>query len=111
MADIIAGATLLVAPALNEGHGRTLIEAMLLSTPVIASRSGGHTEIIEDGVNGMLFNPDDSTAMAETIIDLLSDIKKIEKIVDVAKKFAVQNFSADVHARAILKTYMDLVKG
>ena len=111
VADIIAGATLLVAPALNEGHGRTLIEAMLLSTPVIASRSGGHTEIIEDGVNGMLFNPDDSTAMAETIIDLLSDIKKIEKIVDVAKKFAVQNFSADVHARAILKTYMDLVKG
>ncbi|MBU74879.1 MAG: hypothetical protein CMM73_04140 [Rhodospirillaceae bacterium] len=110
VANIIDGATLLVAPALNEGHGRTLIEAMLLSTPVIASRSGGHAEIIEDGVNGKMFEPDNSAAMAETIIDLLSDLEKIKTMVDVAKKFAVKNFAADVHARAILKTYMDLVK-
>ena len=72
VAHKIAQAALLVAPAVEEGHGRTLIEAMMLNTPVAASRSGGHVEIVQDGINGRLFDVDDPVSMAEVIIEMLS---------------------------------------
>ena len=43
----IAAFDVLVAPAKNEGLGRTLIEAIQVGTPVVASDHGGHREILE----------------------------------------------------------------
>ena len=91
----IARAALLVAPAVEEGHGRTLIEAMLLNTPVAASRSGGHLEIVKDGTNGRLFEVDDPTSMADVIINILSNPNNtsamIRKLQFAKRDFTVKN--------------------
>ena len=49
------GSDLFFAPYTNEPFGRTIVESMLLKTPVLASNSGGHKEIIKDSFNGFFF--------------------------------------------------------
>ena len=48
----MSGTEILLVPAVREPFGRTLIEAMLLGTPVVATDSGGNREAIVDEMNG-----------------------------------------------------------
>lgn len=54
----------LVVPAVGEPFGRTLVEAMLVGTPIVAARSGGNVEALEGG-RGVLVEPDDAAALAD----------------------------------------------
>ncbi len=53
-AEWIAACDLLMVPAVDEPFGRTLIEAMLVGTPIVATRSGGNVEALLDGALGLL---------------------------------------------------------
>ncbi|WP_150292016.1 glycosyltransferase family 4 protein [Sphingobium estronivorans] len=59
----IAACDRLVVPAIGEPFGRTLVEAMLVGTPIVAARSGGNIEALEGGI-GILVEPDDADALA-----------------------------------------------
>jgi len=67
-----------LAPSLNDSFGRSVIEAMLLKVPVIASNLGAHKEIIIDSYNGLLFdnNSKDFCEKLETLYSN-SNLKKI----------------------------------
>ena len=69
----IAACDVLLVPAVEEPFGRSLIEAMLLGTPLIAADSGGNPEIIRHGETGYLVPPDDPDAFAERTLALLED--------------------------------------
>jgi glycosyltransferase involved in cell wall biosynthesis len=56
-----------------EPFGLVVLEAMGLGIPVIASAEGGPSEIIEDGVNGLLFPQGDAHALRDAILRLMSD--------------------------------------
>lgn len=56
-----------------EPFGRTVIEAMASGTPVVATRSGGPEEVIEDGVNGLLVPPSNPEAMAESLLKIYNN--------------------------------------
>jgi glycosyltransferase involved in cell wall biosynthesis len=64
---------ILTLPSLQEPFGRSIIEAMALGAPVVATRVGGVPEIITDGEHGLLVPPDDPAALAEAIDRLLGD--------------------------------------
>ena len=66
-------ADVLVNPSLSEAFGMSLAEAMASSRPVVATRVGGMTEVVDDNVTGRLVEPDDAEALAGAIIDILSD--------------------------------------
>lgn len=68
----IARADVFALTSSYEGFGNVLIEAMACGTPVIATRSVGTVEIIEDGVNGLLVESSPA-AVAEAIARLLGD--------------------------------------
>ena len=53
--------------------GLTILEAMALSRPVVASNVGGIPEMVEDGVTGLLVPPHDPAALAAAIVRLLTD--------------------------------------
>ena len=53
---VISASDLFVTTSIDEGMGRTIIESMLAKTPVLASDSGAHSEIIKDNTNGFLFS-------------------------------------------------------
>jgi glycosyltransferase involved in cell wall biosynthesis len=107
-AFLLAGCDLLLAPAVNEGHGRALVEAMLAGTPVIASASGGHQEIIRQNETGILVAPEESEAMANAAVGLLSSSGRTAMIA-AAGAWARQGFLPREHGKAIASLYRALL--
>ena len=65
LAAAFASADAFIFPSRTETLGLVLLEAMAAGCPVVAARSGGITDIVDDGVNGYLFDPlDDYGAIA-----------------------------------------------
>ena len=71
MAALLREATALVHPAVSEGFGLTLLEAMALQTPVIAARADGPSEILSAPDSGLLVPTGDRHALAEAMLHLL----------------------------------------
>ena len=61
-----------VLPSYREAQGLSILEAMALSRPVVASNVGGIPEMIEDGRTGLLVPPHDADALAAAIVRLLT---------------------------------------
>ena len=64
---------LFVMSSVTEGLGTALLDAMACGKAVVATRTGGIPEVVEDGVTGRLVPPRDHTAMAQAILAVLAD--------------------------------------
>jgi glycosyltransferase involved in cell wall biosynthesis len=73
VAAVLRRADVLVHPARWEGFGLALLEAMLCSLPVVATRVSSIPEIVADGETGLLVPPDDVPALAGAILRVLED--------------------------------------
>ena len=73
VAETLASADALVLPSFAEGVPVTLMEAMASGLPVLATRVGGISELVEDGISGYLVPPGNVEALAARIRDLLGD--------------------------------------
>jgi glycosyltransferase involved in cell wall biosynthesis len=104
---LIAGMDVLAVTALNEPFGRTLIEAMHLGTPVVATRHGGNTEAIVDGQSGFLVAPFDPHAFVPPICKLAEDPETRAHITAAAARFA-RGLTVEAHISQISETYRAL---
>jgi glycosyltransferase involved in cell wall biosynthesis len=74
LVDRFQEAEVLIQPSVwDEPFGMPIVEAMACQVPVIATRSGGITEIVEAGRSGVLVEPDNAPALAEAIVRLLEN--------------------------------------
>lgn len=101
----MAGVDATLVTALGEPFGRTLIEAMCLGTPVVATRHGGNPEAIEHGVTGFLVDPDDPAAFAPPVLRLIADPALAARVTDTARQRAIRDFGTDLHVRRIMEIY------
>jgi glycosyltransferase involved in cell wall biosynthesis len=69
-AEFLAGIDIFAMPSLHEGLGVAALEAMAAGKPVVATRVGGLTESVIDGVTGFSVPPRDSAALAAAIAKL-----------------------------------------
>lgn len=83
-----------VQPSLSEAFSQVLIEAMGCGLPAIATNVGGASEVIENGVNGILIEPDDQEALASEIIKLADNEKLRREIADRGMRSVRERFSA-----------------
>ncbi|MFS0850376.1 glycosyltransferase family 4 protein [Novosphingobium panipatense] len=100
----LAGCDLLLVPAAREPLGRTLVEAMLVGTLVVATDSGGNAEALHGGC-GVLCPLDDPDAMAAAAAELLANEAKAQAMREVASAQARLRFSSEHHVRQISKIY------
>jgi glycosyltransferase involved in cell wall biosynthesis len=71
--DALGRAHVLVLPSYCEGLSNALLEGLAAGLPVVATPVGGTPEFVTDGVNGLLVEPGDTTAIVASIMRLLSD--------------------------------------
>ena len=93
--DIIGDSDIFVMSSRWEGLGTSIIDAMALKKPVIATRTGGIPELIEDGVEGILVEKEDPAALAESILKVIKDRSLAQSISEMgynkAKAFSIEN--------------------
>ena len=80
LASAFASADAFVFPSRTETLGLVLLEAMAAGCPVVASRSGGIPDIVTDGVNGYLFEPDDPDGAITATKSLLEATEAREEL-------------------------------
>ncbi len=73
VAPFLAVADLFVLSSSEESFGLAAAEAMACRVPVVAYRTGGVAELVEDRVSGFLVHPGDTQALAESALRILLD--------------------------------------
>ena len=71
IAALLHASDVLVFPSYREGLPVALMEAMAAGVPAVASRVRGNVDLIEDGINGFLCDPEDAEGIAERVRTLL----------------------------------------
>ena len=71
--ELISLSAVVVLPSLAESFGFAALEAMTLSRPVVAARTGGIPEVVDDGITGLLVLPGDADGLAVALSRILKD--------------------------------------
>lgn len=98
----------LTLPSRYEACSMSIIEAMAMGKPVVATRAGGNPELVEHGVTGLLIdrNPE---SLATALIDTLSDAGRLQTMGNAAQKRARERFSASVMVDNIERLYTEIL--
>ncbi|RJP25484.1 MAG: glycosyltransferase family 1 protein [Candidatus Abyssobacteria bacterium SURF_5] len=103
-------ATVLVLPAtILENCPLVLLEAMAAGRPVIGSRVGGIPEIIVDGETGLLFEPNNSTDLADKLRIVLQNRQRANEMGIKGRQRAEQEYTAEAHMKRILGIYTQVL--
>lgn len=86
------------------------LEAMAQRRLVAASNVGGHRELIDDGVTGTLFRPDDPAAIADSLIALLDNRDRWDERRDTARAFVERERNWSVNVARYKPVYERLVQ-
>lgn len=69
-----------VLPSIREGFGLVVVESWLFGKPALVSSRAGIAEMVDDGTNGIIFEPDDSSALGDKIMSLLNNPTRAETL-------------------------------
>jgi glycosyltransferase involved in cell wall biosynthesis len=108
--EILSILDLFVLPSHLEGLCTSLMDAMYMKVPIVATTAGGISEVVENEKTGLLVPPKDPLALTETVIQLLKDEKKREKFTEEGKKRVLREFTASKMVKRIEKVYLAMSK-
>lgn len=90
-----------VLPSYHEPLGVAIMEAMAMQTPVVTTRQGGVTELVDEGIDGLLVNAKDVEPLAAAVTQLLSDPALATRLSRTSRLKIEQQFHSGVSAMAI----------
>jgi glycosyltransferase involved in cell wall biosynthesis len=102
---VTAALDVAVLPSYREAQGLSVLEAMALSRPVVASNVGGIPEMIEDGVTGLLVPPHDAETLAGAITRLLRDHPYADTLARAGHDLVHDRFCIELMVEAIQTIY------
>jgi glycosyltransferase involved in cell wall biosynthesis len=92
---ILGALDVFVLPSLGEGTPQGVTQAFAMERPVVATAVGGVPEVVQDGINGFLVSPRDTTEMANCICKLLKDPALRDMFGKAGRKHVVEKYSSD----------------
>jgi phosphatidylinositol alpha-mannosyltransferase len=105
LTDELLSASALAAPSVGmESFGMVLTRAFACATPVVASDIAGYREVVTPDT-GLLFPPGDAPALASTLVELLEDEPRRERMGEAARRLAVERYSWDDVAGRLSEVY------
>ena len=108
--EIMASFNILVHPSFaNEGVPQSIVQAMAMGVPVIASDIKSLSEVVTDGKTGLLSPRKDSGKLAKRIILLLKNKELMRKMGNNGRKFVVEKFSMERMISSIENLYKNMV--
>ena len=102
-----SAAEVVVVPSFYESFGMVALEAMACGTPVVASQVGGLAYLVQDGVTGYTVPVDDPQALADRLMQLLSNPALRSRLAQQAVQYA-RGYAWEEIAQKLLQVYKDL---
>jgi L-malate glycosyltransferase len=99
---------IVMLPSLEERCSRALLEALACAKPVVATRVGGTPEIIKDGLNGFLVEPENEKQIAEAVLKLLLDNDLRQEMSVNGRAYAEKYFDIQKNIQRMREIYTDL---
>ncbi|KXG78735.1 putative glycosyltransferase EpsD [Fervidicola ferrireducens] len=106
---IISESDALVLSSLSEGLSLSLLEAMAMGKPVIATDVGGNPEIVKNGISGILVPPADPKALAEAMEYIIKNPGAAEKMAINARHMVMERFSHEHMVDALQNLFSSLI--
>ena len=100
-----------VLPSLFEGISNSLLEAMAVGLPVIASDTGGNPEVVVDGQSGLLFPVGDFARLADLLLRLHGQSDLRDGLGQAALERVTEEFALDAMIARYERMYQDLAGG
>jgi hypothetical protein len=91
----------LVTPSRYESFGLVLVEGMMFGKPVVGCRAGGMTEVVVDGITGLLAEPGDAPSLEGCLVQLIEDVALRDRIAASARRRYLENFTAVPTAKRV----------
>jgi glycosyltransferase involved in cell wall biosynthesis len=108
---VTAALDIAVLPSYREAQGLSILEAMALSRPVVASNVGGIPEMIENGETGLLVPPHDAHALGDAIARLLTDHPYADTLARAGHDLVYERFCVELMVRAVETIYDESIEG
>jgi glycosyltransferase involved in cell wall biosynthesis len=105
----LAAMDLYVHPALMEGFGIAVVEAMAMARPVVATAVGGVPEIVRHGETGLLVPSGDPEALASAVIRLSTEPEQRARLGRAGRDRALKDFTVEMMMRRLLDAYESLL--
>lgn len=105
---LLSVSDLLLLPSSQESFGLAALEAMACRVPVVASSVGGLPEVVEHGVSGYLFPPEDLDAMTQSALALLTDSHLHEQVARAGLERVHNFFCADLIVPKYVEYYGEI---
>lgn len=107
--ELLAEVTVSVLPSLSEGLPNALLESMAAGVPVVATRVGGNSEVVEDGITGRLVPPHDAAALADAVCSVLDNPELASGFGQAGRQRVAERFSLEQMVRETERLYLRLL--
>jgi glycosyltransferase involved in cell wall biosynthesis len=108
--ELIAAMDVFVMSSLFEGGPTSVLEAMAMGKPVVATSVGMVPEVIEDGRTGLVVPPGNAAALADRVIRLLGDDAARGAMGEAARAHALADFSIERMVDGYLEAFADVAR-
>jgi glycosyltransferase involved in cell wall biosynthesis len=108
--ELVAAMDVFLMTSLFEGGPTSVLEAMAMRKPVVATNVGMVPEVIEDGRTGLIVPPADVPALASAVCRLLRNPDEMRRMADAAHDHARREFSIDRMVERYLAAFADVVR-
>jgi glycosyltransferase involved in cell wall biosynthesis len=106
--DVLAALDVAVSSSDFEGSPLSVMEFMEAARPMVATRVGGVPDLIEDGVHGLLVEPQQPAALAAAVARMLRDREAARAMGERARERRRTEFDIDVMVRRLENLYVEL---
>jgi glycosyltransferase involved in cell wall biosynthesis len=110
VADALRHCSVFALPSRYEGLGCVYLEAMAAEKPVIACYGQGITEIVQNGGNSFLVEPDNAEQIAAALFKLLENSSVRERMGAAGRRTVLQGLTMQHQARRLVEVYEDCLR-
>jgi glycosyltransferase involved in cell wall biosynthesis len=98
-------------PSLEENCPMVALESMAVGLPVAAARTGGTPDLVENGMNGLLFDPTDEKSTCDAALRLFNDAEFAGRMAAAGKVRAKERHHPLAVAQRHVEIYREALRG